>query len=69
MKKNLNSLVEEFSKLDLVSKEHLLKIFQLQIKKIKRNLLLKTIRQAENNFKSGKFKKGSINDLMKDLND
>ena len=36
--------------------------------KSKFNDLLKEIKQAEKDFKLGKVKKGSVNDLLKDLN-
>ena len=63
----LNDLTIQFNSLGLEEKEYLLKIFKKQIIENRRNKLLKEVREAEIEYKKGNVKSGSVEDLMKDL--
>lgn len=65
----INTIVDEFSSLDIESKEYLVDIFHKQVTENKREKLIQAVHEAEENYNAGKVKHGSIQDLMKDLND
>jgi hypothetical protein len=65
----LNNIVDTFHGLNFNDKIYLLDIFQKQVTEEKRNKLIKRVNEAERNFAKGKVKKGSVDDLLKDLYD
>ena len=64
---NLNNIVESFNKLDLDNQEYLYEIFHNQIIEKKRLAIINDIKESENNINSGSFKKGSVYDLLAEL--
>jgi len=64
---NLNNIVESFNKLDLDNQEYLYEIFHNQIIEKKRLVLINDIKESEKNISSGSFKKGSVYDLLAEL--
>lgn len=65
----LDNIVEEFSQLNLENQEYIVNIFQNQVREKKREIFLQEVQVAENNFASGNFKSGSIDDLLMDIDD
>ncbi|OGU40340.1 MAG: hypothetical protein A2X61_11015 [Ignavibacteria bacterium GWB2_35_12] len=66
-KNDINTIVEDFSTLDIESQEYLVDIFQKQVNQSKREKLINAVREAEVNYNAGNVKHGSVQDLMKDL--
>jgi hypothetical protein len=64
---NINRVIEDFNSLLLPEKEYALEIIRKMTIEQKREALAKRIKQAELNYKKGKVKKGSVKDLLKDL--
>jgi len=64
---NINRVLEDFNALLLPEKEYALEIIRKMTIEQKREALAKRIKQAESNYKKGKVKKGSVKDLLKDL--
>ncbi|MBM2814067.1 MAG: hypothetical protein HW421_829 [Ignavibacteria bacterium] len=69
MQAELNIIVDQFNQLEYENQEFLVDIFQKQIIEKKREKLIHEIELAESNIKAGKFKRGSVDELMRDLED
>jgi len=63
----VSSVVNTFRNLPFPEKEYTLEILQKQMTEEKRVLLAHRIKEAKMNFKTGKVKKGSLKELLKDL--
>ena len=63
----VNSVVNTFRNLPFPEKEYTLEILQKQMIEEKRILLVHRIREARINVKTGKVKRGSYKELLKDL--
>lgn len=63
----LNKLIEDFNHLPLEEREYLIEIAKKQLIEAKREKIAKRAKEAEKNYKKGKVKSGTVNDLYKDL--
>jgi len=64
---NINRVIEDFNSLLLPEKEYALDIIRKMIVEQKREAIAKRARQAMLNLRKGKVKKGSVKDLLTDL--
>jgi len=63
----INKFIEDFIVLPLEEKEYLIEIMQKQFIEEKRDNIAKRSVECMENFKKGSVKKGSVEDLYKDL--
>jgi ribosomal protein S1 len=63
----LNKLIEEFSQLPMDDKEYAVDVIRKQLTEARRNAIAKRAKEAMANFKKGSAKKGTVQDLYKDL--
>lgn len=63
----INTVIEEFNALLLEEKEYAIDIIKKAFAESKREFILKRGKKAEENFKKGKTKRGSVKDLYNDL--
>ncbi|MEK7289426.1 MAG: hypothetical protein AAB067_04550 [Planctomycetota bacterium] len=64
---SLSNLIENFSQLPLGDKEYALDIIKKQLIEAKRDAIAKRAKEAMSNLKKGMVKKGTVKDLLKDL--
>ena len=67
--KNINNVLEGIKKLDIEEQEYISQILSKRVIELKRFAISKRAQEAESNYKEGKVKKGSFNDIWADLND
>lgn len=67
MSSRINSLVDEFQQLPLDDQEYVAKIINKQLLEFRREHLADRVAEARANYKSGKTKSGSFDELMEDL--
>jgi hypothetical protein len=65
----LNKFLESFGKLALDEKLYALEIINKQISEENRKKIVKRVKESRANLKKENFKKGSVEDLYKDLED
>jgi ribosomal protein S1 len=63
----LNRLIEDFNELPMDDKEYAVDVIRKQLTEAKRNAIAKRAREAMANFKKGTIRKGTVQDLYKDL--
>jgi hypothetical protein len=63
----LNKLIEDFTQLPMVDKEYAVDVIKKQLTEAKRNAIAKRAKEAMASFKKGAARKGSVQDLYKDL--
>lgn len=63
----LNNLIENFSHLPLDDKEYAIDIIKKQLIEAKRDAIAKRAKEAMANLKRGTVKKGTVKELLKDL--
>jgi ribosomal protein S1 len=63
----LNKLIEEFSQLPMDDKEYAVDVIRKQLTEARRNAIAKRAKEAMANFKKGAARKGTVQDLYKDL--
>ncbi|MEK6645669.1 MAG: hypothetical protein AABY84_03220 [Candidatus Firestonebacteria bacterium] len=63
----VDKVIEEFNKLPLEDEEYTIEVIKKQLIEKKRQCILLRAKEAENNVKKGLFKKGTIENLHKDL--
>ena len=63
----INTVIENFSSLLLEEKEFAVDIIRKVYAEAKRDSIYSRARQAAENLKKGKVKRGNVNDLYKDL--
>lgn len=63
----LNRLIEDFEELPLEDKEFALELIQKQLIEAKRESIVRRAKEAESNARKGEVKRGSIEDLFRDL--
>jgi hypothetical protein len=63
----INNVLNDFEKLDDNDKEFFLELATKQLTELKRKKLVDSVREAEQNYKAGNIKSGSVDDLLKDL--
>lgn len=67
MSSKINGLVDEFQELSLDDQEYVAEIITKQLLEFRREHLADRIAEARANYKTGKSKSGSFNELMEDL--
>jgi hypothetical protein len=63
----LNDTYSMYNELPLEDKEYLLDLIQKQIIEARRDALVERVKEAEQNYKNGNVIHGSVDDLMKHL--
>jgi len=63
----LNNVLNDFNRLPLSDKEYLAKLLEKRLVEAKREAIAQRAEQATENLKKKKVKKGTIEDLRKDL--
>ena len=63
----LNKLIDDFNELPFEDREYALELIQKQLVEAKRETILRRAEEAEDNLKKGLVKKGTVQDLMRDL--
>ena len=63
----LSKLIDDFNGLSFEDREYALELIRKQFVEAKREAIFKRAREAEGNLKKGRVKRGSLQDLMKDL--
>ena len=63
----LNKLIEDFTQLPMEDKKYAVDIISKQLTEAKRDAIAKRAKEAMANFKKGAIRKGSVQDLYKDL--
>jgi ribosomal protein S1 len=63
----LNRLIEDFSQLPMDDKEYAVDVIKKQLTEAKRNAIAKRAKEAMANLKKGAVRKGTAQDLYKDL--
>jgi hypothetical protein len=63
----LSDTIENFDALNLEDKEFALEIFEKNVRESKREQLIKRVKEANQNYKTGTVKKGNLKDLFEDL--
>jgi len=63
----LNKLIEDFSQLPMDDKEYAVDVIKKQLTEAKRDAIAKRAKEAMANFKRGAIRKGTVQDLYKDL--
>ena len=64
---SLSNLIENFNQLPLGDKEYALDIIKKQLIEAKRDAIAKRAKEAVSNLKRGTVKKGTVKELLKDL--
>jgi hypothetical protein len=67
MSSSINALVDEFQELPLDDQEYVAEIIAKQLLEFRREHLVDRIAEARANYKTGKSKSGSFDELMEDL--
>jgi len=63
----LNKIIGDFSRLPLNDKEYIAEVLEKQLIEAKREAIEKRAKRALANLKKGKVKRGTIQELYKDL--
>ena len=63
----LNKLIDDFNELPFEDREYALELIQKQLVEAKRDAILRRAKEAESNLKKGRVKKGSVQELVRDL--
>jgi hypothetical protein len=64
---DINTFVEEFQELSLEDQEFVAELIKKQLVESRRQSLVDRVAEARENYRIGRTKSGSINDLMEDL--
>lgn len=65
--KTFQEILEIIESLPKYQQENIIKIVQKRLIEYKRELLAQNVKEARQEYKRGEIKKGSVDDLMKDL--
>jgi hypothetical protein len=63
----LNRIIDDFNELPFEDREYAIELIQKQLIEAKRERIVRRVKEAETNLRKGKVKKGTIEDLFKDL--
>ena len=63
----LNKLIEDFSELPIDDKEYAVDVIKRQLTEARRDAIAKRAKEAMANLKKGATRKGTVQDLYKDL--
>ena len=64
---DVNRVIEEFSHLPLKDMEYVAEIIKKQLIDVKRDALVVRVQEAKTNYTKGRTKRGTVKDLMEDL--
>ncbi len=64
---SLNKLIEDFNELSFEDRVYAIEIIQKQLIEAKREKIMARAKEAMANLKKGRVKRGSVEDLLKDL--
>ncbi len=65
----INEVLESIEKLDIDDQAYISEVLSKRLIELRRSEIARRATEAEQAYKEGKTKKGSFNDLWKDLND
>ncbi|MDH5716845.1 MAG: hypothetical protein OEZ22_04300 [Spirochaetia bacterium] len=65
----INDVLEDIENLNSEDKEYVLDILSKRIAEEKRNALIDSVKQADIDYQNNNIKKGTVKELLKDLND
>jgi hypothetical protein len=63
----LNKIIDDFNELPFEDREYAVELMQKQLIEAKRESINRRVKEAETNLKKGRVKRGTIDDLLKDL--
>jgi hypothetical protein len=63
----LNRIIDDFNELPFEDREYAIELIQKQLIEAKRERIVLRVKEAQTNLRKGKVKKGTIEDLYKDL--
>jgi hypothetical protein len=63
----LNRIIDDFNELPFEDREYAIELIQKQLIEAKRERIVRRVKEAETNLRKGKVKKGTMEDLLKDL--
>jgi hypothetical protein len=63
----LNKIIDDFNELPFEDREYAVELMQKQLIEAKRESINRRAKEAETNLKKGRVKRGTIDDLLKDL--
>ena len=63
----LNRIIDDFNELPFEDREYAIELIQKQLIEAKRERIVRRVKEAETNLRKGKVKKGTMEDLFKDL--
>ncbi|HYA91598.1 MAG TPA: hypothetical protein VEK32_08875 [Thermodesulfobacteriota bacterium] len=63
----LNKLIDDFSQLPMDDKEYAVDVIKKQLTEARRDAIAKRAKEAMANLKKGAIRKGTVQDLYKDL--
>jgi len=66
---SISQVLENLESMDVADQEYIKEILTKRLSELKRLQIADRAKEAEQNYISGKIKKGTIDDLWKDLND
>jgi hypothetical protein len=67
MDTDINKVIEEFGHLPLEDMEYVSEIIKKQIIDVRRDALAMRVQEAKHNYAKGQTKRGTLKDLMEDL--
>lgn len=63
----LNRIIDDFNELPFEDKEYAIELIQKQLIEAKRERIMRRAKEAQTNLRKGKVKRGTMEDLLKDL--
>jgi len=63
----LNRIIDDFNELSFEDKEYSIELIQKQLIEAKRERIVRRSKEVETNLRKGKVKRGTMEDLLKDL--
>jgi len=69
MNATIDNILDEVAKCSVNDKEMIVRIIEKRLIDEKRNLLYKKYKKAEKDYRKGKIKTGSVEDLFDSIND
>jgi len=63
----LNRIIDDFNELPFEDREYAIELIQKQLIEAKRERIVRRAKEAETNLRKGKVKRGTMEDLFKDL--
>ena len=63
----LNRIIDDFNELSFEDKEYAIELIQKQLIEAKRERIVRRSKEVETNLRKGKVKRGTMEDLLNDL--